>query len=56
MDVWSKAPEVFGANEPLSIQLPGELRRREQRAAQQEEFNTWRSKVIVDDARQYFYR
>ena len=56
MDVWSKAPRVFGADEPLSIHLPGELDRQERRAAQQEEFIAWRSKLVVDDTRQYFYR
>ena len=56
MDIWSKAPTVFGADEPLSIHLPGELDRLERRAVQEDELKTWRAKVVVDDARQYFYR
>ena len=56
MDIWSKAPRLFGADGPLSIHLPGELDRLERKAVQEDELKTWRSKVVVDDARQYFYR
>ena len=52
-----RVPEInFGAPEHGTIHLAGEKLRQEKLAAKRKDFETWESKIVVDDKRQYFHR
>lgn len=52
-----KVPEVnFGMPEHGTIHLAGEKLRREKLAAQSKDQEVWKSKIVVEDTRQYFHR
>ncbi|XP_053378149.1 uncharacterized protein LOC123529262 isoform X2 [Mercenaria mercenaria] len=52
-----KVPEInFGVPEHGTIHLAGEKLRQEKLAAKHEDLTEWKSKIVVDDTRQYFHR
>ena len=56
MDLWTRHPGVFGIDDPITIHLSGQKRQGEKLDAVRKDYESWKSKVIVDDQRGYFHR
>jgi len=56
LELYQKPEVNFGLPEHTTIHLAGEKLRQEKLAARQRDMETWRSKIVVEDTRQYFHR
>ncbi|XP_052781235.1 uncharacterized protein LOC128217855 isoform X2 [Mya arenaria] len=56
LELYQKPVVNFGVPEPNTIHLAGEKLRQEKLAALRRDKEEWKSKVIVEDTRQYFHR
>ena len=51
-----KRPQTCFIREPITIHLAGQKLKEERLAALRKDFETWKSKIVVNDTRQYIHR
>ncbi|KAL3851655.1 hypothetical protein ACJMK2_015384 [Sinanodonta woodiana] len=55
-EIYQRPHSHFGHNEPITIHLSGQKLKQEQLDAFRKEYDVWKSKIVVNDARQYYHR
>lgn len=55
VELYRQPPSYFG-NEPVTIHLAGQKLKEERLSALRKDFDKWKSKLVIDDPRQYFHR
>lgn len=56
VDLYTRPPPNFGNKETLSIQSTGVQKEAEKLAVKMQQFDEWKSKIVVDDTYQHFHR
>ncbi|KAK3601780.1 hypothetical protein CHS0354_016147 [Potamilus streckersoni] len=55
-EIYQRPHSHFGHNEPITIHLSGQKLKQERLDAFRKEYDIWKSKIVVNDTRQYYHR
>ncbi|RUS70710.1 hypothetical protein EGW08_021530 [Elysia chlorotica] len=56
VNLYTKPPQDFGNTEPLSIQTTGVQKEAERLSVKMQQYEDWKSRIVVDDTNQHFHR